>query len=110
MSIRSFRYRMAAFAIVVAAAVSLSAASAASAAVAPSAHPTISAELKAALAKQLAYNPSGTVIDANQISYDHGTVIVTLSVAGQQLSPAYTCPANAFCFFAKPGLKARPVS
>jgi hypothetical protein len=105
MSIRSFRYRMAAFAIVVAAAVSLSAASAASAAVAPSAHPTISAELKAAIAKQLAYNPSGTVIDANQISYDHGTVIVTLSVAGQQLSPAYTCPANAFCFFAKPGLK-----
>jgi hypothetical protein len=96
---------MAAFVIAAAAAVSLGAASTASAAVAPSAHPNVKAELAVAISKQLAYNPSGIVIDANQISYDHGTVLVTLSVAGQQVSPDYTCPSNALCFFTKPGLK-----
>lgn len=71
----------------------------------PSSHtPVVRAELKAAIKAQLAYNPAGKVIDANQISYDHGAVVVTLSVPGEHLSPDYTCPDHRFCFFQRPGL------
>lgn len=64
----------------------------------------VTAELKSAIKAQLAYNPAGKVIDANQISYDHGAVIVTLNVPGEHLRVDYTCPDHRFCFFEDPGL------
>jgi hypothetical protein len=41
----------------------------------------------------------------SQISYDHGAMIVTLSVRGLHVSPDFTCPAGDFCFFTKIDLK-----
>jgi hypothetical protein len=67
--------------------------------------PNVRAELRAAIKAQLKYNPHGKVIDANQVSYDHGAMVVTLVVAGEQVSPDYTCPSGDFCFFTRPGLR-----
>jgi hypothetical protein len=67
--------------------------------------PNVRAELRTAIAAQLNYNPAGRVIDADQISYDHGAMIVTLSVRGLHVSPDFTCPAGDFCFFTKIDLK-----
>jgi hypothetical protein len=54
----------------------------------------VKAELSAAIRAQLKYNPTGKVIDRNQISYDHGGMIVTLDV-----SPDFVCPNGDVCFF-----------
>jgi Peptidase inhibitor family I36 len=50
--------------------------------------------LSAAMIAQLKYNPSGKVIDSDQISYDHGDVIVTVGS-----NPDYTCPPNELCIY-----------
>jgi hypothetical protein len=84
------------------AALSISAASSASAS--PHAASNVRSELRAAIAEQLRYNPAGKVIDANQISYDHGAMVVTLAVPGE-VSPDLTCSSGYVCFYQKPGLK-----
>lgn len=61
-----------------------------------------SAELRAAMAAQLRFNPSGTVINSNQISYDHGNVVVTVVVPG--VAPAATCPSGTFCMWTQKNL------
>jgi hypothetical protein len=60
----------------------------------------VSAELRSAVAAQLRYNPSGTVINSSQISYDHGQVVVTVVVPG--VVPAFTCPNGYMCLWSKP--------
>jgi hypothetical protein len=67
--------------------------------------PNVKAELSAAIGAQLKYNPAGKVIDRNQISYDHGGMIVTLAVRGEAVSPDFVCPNGDVCFFTEPGLK-----
>jgi peptidase inhibitor family I36 len=57
----------------------------------------VSAEFRSAIAAQLRYNPSGTVINSSQISYDHGQVVVTVTVPGA--TPRYTCPSGSICLW-----------
>jgi hypothetical protein len=57
---------------------------------------TQSARIQAEIKAQLRYNPSGTVINPSQISYDHGHVIVT--VAGPDII-ATVCPAGDVCLY-----------
>jgi hypothetical protein len=57
---------------------------------------TQSARIQAELRAQLSYNPSGTMINSSQISYDHGNVVVT--VAGPNI-PLTTCPAGDVCLY-----------
>lgn len=61
-----------------------------------------SAELRSAMTAQLRFNHSGTVINSNQISYDHGNVVVTVVVPG--VTPAATCPGGTFCMWTKTNL------
>jgi hypothetical protein len=62
-----------------------------------------SAELRSAMAAQLRFNPSGKVINSNQISYDHGNVVVTVAVPG--VTPAFTCPSGTMCLWKEPNLR-----
>ena len=57
----------------------------------------LEAELSAKMAAQLRFNPSGRAISPNQVSYDHGKVVVTLSVPGA--TPDFTCPTGDICLF-----------
>jgi hypothetical protein len=65
----------------------------------PAAHAAVvRAELRAEISAQLRYNPSGKVINARQISYDHGSVIVTVPMPGS-VGPDFTCPGQTLCAF-----------
>jgi hypothetical protein len=55
----------------------------------------IQAELKAKIRAELRHNPSGKVINARQISYDHGNVIVTIAIPGV----ATVCPSGYACLY-----------
>jgi peptidase inhibitor family I36 len=68
----------------------------------PSAHAAsktgqIRSGLSAAMIAQLKYNPSGKVINSDQISYDNGDAIVTVGS-----NPDYTCPPNELCIYEFP--------
>jgi peptidase inhibitor family I36 len=52
------------------------------------------------MAAQLRYNPSGTIINSSQISYDHGQMVVTVVVPG--VIPASTCPNGYMCLWSRP--------
>ena len=54
-----------------------------------------SAELRSAMEAQLRFNPSGRVINSDQISYDQGHVVVTVVVPG--VTPDFTCPGGSMC-------------
>jgi hypothetical protein len=64
-----------------------------------------SAPLSTEITAQLKYNPSGTVINNHQVSYDHGHVIVTVPASG--MSPEVTggCPDNWFCLYEASGYR-----
>ena len=64
----------------------------------------VNAELKAEIKAQLRYNPSGKVINARQVSYDHGHVVVTVVIPGDN-TPDFTCPDGFVCLFERPNLK-----
>jgi hypothetical protein len=83
-------------------AISLSAAGAALAATPaqPSARAAEAARVVTEMKAQLAYKPTGRIIDSSRISYDHGSMIVAFDV-----SPDFTCPTGDVCFFTKVSLK-----
>jgi hypothetical protein len=49
--------------------------------------PDVAASLRAEIAAQLRYNPNGTVINSQQVSYDNGHVIVTVPDPNSRTSP-----------------------
>ncbi len=67
----------------------LAMATAASATISPAPKPAANsgATLRAEIAAQLRYNPHGVVINARQVSYDNGRVIVTVASPGSSQSP-----------------------
>jgi hypothetical protein len=94
--------RRAALVLSLGTAISLSTAEAALAAAParPSAQAAETARVGTEMKAQLAYNPTGKIIDSSRISYDHGSMIVAFDV-----SPDFTCPSGDVCFFTKVNLK-----
>lgn len=60
---------------------------------------SVAAVLRAEIKAQLAYNPSGTVISDNEVSYDNGHFIVTVPTPGAVPAYAGGCPSGWLCIF-----------
>jgi hypothetical protein len=73
---------------------------------------SVSAALKAEISEELAYNPSGEVINDRQISYDNGKVTVTVPRPGVRPAAAskYGCPSGTFCLWEYSGYNGDMVS